>query len=68
LNPDLRTAFNIRLNLEEMPYPNTEAPKFRGGSLKSPVTAILNQERVIQLPKTYDPDYDTFTVTVRFDG
>ena len=68
LNPDLMTAFNIRVNLEEIPYPNTDAPKFRGGSVKSPVTAILNQERVIQHPKIYDPDYDTFTVVVMFDG
>ena len=54
--------------MEEMPYVNTDAPRFRGGSLKSPVSAILNSEKVIQLPKIYDPDDDTFTVKVTFDG
>jgi hypothetical protein len=68
LNPELRTAFTIRVNMEEVPYVNTDAPRFRGGSLKSPVSAILNQEKVIQLPKIYDPDDDTFTVKVKFDG
>jgi hypothetical protein len=67
LNPQLRTAFNIRLTMEEKPYPNTDAPKFRG-TVKSPVSVILNSEKVIKLPKIYDPDDDTFTVTVRFDG
>ena len=53
--------------MEEKPYPNTDAPKFRG-SVKSTVTVILNSEKVIKLPKTYDPDDETFTVTVKFDG
>ena len=61
------TAFNIRLKLEEKPYPNTDAPKFRG-SVLSPVTVILNSEKVIKLPKIYYPDDDTFTVTVKFNG
>jgi hypothetical protein len=53
--------------MEEKPYPNTDAPKFRG-SVKSPVTVILNSEKVIKLPKIYDPDDDTFTMIVKFDG
>jgi hypothetical protein len=53
--------------MEEKPYPNTDAPKFRG-TVKYPVSVILNSEKVIKLPKIYDPDDDTFTMTVRFDG
>ncbi len=53
--------------MEEKPYLNTDAPKFRG-SVKSPVTVILYSEKVIKLPKIYDPDDDTFTMTVKFDG
>ena len=28
----------------------------------------MNSEKVIKLPKIYDPDDDTFIVTVKFDG
>ena len=48
-------------------YPNIDAPKFRG-SVKSLVRVILNSEKVIKLPEIYDPDDETFAVTVKFNG
>ena len=67
LNPKLRTSFNIRVKMEEMPYPNTAAPKFKDTVLQ-PITVTLNSEKVLKLPKIFDPDEDTFTVSVFFDG
>jgi len=67
LNPYLRTVFGIRLKLEELPFPNLDAPKFRG-SVQTELKVILNSEKIYKHPRVYDPDDDTYTIVVLFNG
>jgi hypothetical protein len=47
--------------------PNTDAPRFKG-SVEKIVTVFIGLEKTIKIPKTYDPDYDSFNITFFFNG
>ena len=65
LNPYLKQSFDIRVSMQLLYYQNTGGPKFKG-SIKSPITAYLNKELSISIPKMFDPDDDPFTLSISY--
>lgn len=66
LNPCIKVAYPFKLTMEVEKTSNTDAPRFKG-TVESSVTALVGLEKVIKIPKIYDPDGDSFTITFFFD-
>ena len=66
LNPYIKVSYPFKLTMEVDKTPNSDAPRFKG-SVESSVTAFIGLEKVIRIPKTYDPDRDSLTINFFFD-
>ena len=65
LNPYINVSYPFKLTMEVEKTPNTDAPRFKG-SVESSVIVFIGLEKVIKVPKIYDPDRDSFTITFLF--